>query len=618
MTRRSVPAARCGAVAVVALLVASEPALAQRRPPPEFTQQYIYVANFWVAGKTTPSLTRADMRFGRRVGDDIRDKLDDLVNKREAKVIGGSYIRQSMEVSSVSPDTALSIRDIRQHGEFFRADELVVGVVTRVDGGVRLDASLVLWRDLRIRQPMPPVTNSRLDRAVEQMARQIAAARVQLKFQRRCENALREGSGTRSIQAAREGIAAYPRAALARTCLVWALRGSGAPANQILDDALALLEIDPVAPHALEAAAVSYDTLKQRAPAADMWLRLAATDSTNLELIERVVWVMAEGGNSRRAEPLIVRVSDEYPDNLRLTRQKWRVANDNRSWPLAVAAGETLLQKDDEAKADSMFFLRLATAYRANGQIFKAVELVARGVATFPKDPRLYALYTQFVKAEADTAIGRGLMLHPMSAELLALNAKDLRLKGRSAEALDASRKAVELDSTIAQGRLMVAQGEIELGRPDSALVTLKRAVVSGEDSNAVAQFALSKGNTLFRAANVTKARADLQLAMRFLAFADSLRPTPQTKFLLGAAALNVAQSALTDAPKITLREESCIVSQLGADTIPLARASLEAGVDVSPEATRQYLEYLDVISPFAEKQIAAFCTSPPPGRKGL
>ena len=216
------------------------------------------------------------------------------------------------------------------------------------------------------------------------------------------------------------------------------------------------------------------------------------------------------------------------------------------------------------------------------------------------------------MKEEADTVIGRGIALYPNSAELLALNAKDLRAKGKVAEALDASKKAVALDSTIAQGRLMVAQAEIDLGRPDSALVTLRHAVSAGEDKSAVAQFTLSKGNVLFRAANGTKSRADFQLAMRFLSFADSLKSTPQTKFLLGAAALSVAQTALTDAPKIMIREESCVVSQIGADTIPIARASLEAGQDVSPEATKQFLEYLDQISPYADKQIAAFCTAVP------
>jgi len=521
-------AARWGVAALVPLMLAAPSAFAQRRRAPEFTQQGILVVNFWVTGKETPSVARADMRFGRKAGDAVRDRLAHLVNKKEAKVFDGRDIHESMVRSALSADTALSIPELRQQGEFFRADEIVLGTVTRSSNAIKLEANLVLWRDTRMRQTILPVTSNTLDRAAEQLALRLNNARLQLKFQRRCENFLREGQGDRAIQAARDGIAAYGRAVLARTCLVMALRATGASAADVLQEAQGALAIDSEAPLILEAAAEALDTLRRRDEAAEMWLRLAATDSTNLELVERVVWSMAEGGNSRRAEPLIVRVSDRYPDHIPLVRQKWRVANDNRHWPLAVASGEKLLASDSAARADSLFYLRLATAYRANAQIFRAVETVARGVATFPNDARLYALYTQFVKEEADTVISRGIAMYPNSAELLALSAKDLRAKGKAAAALDASKKAVQLDSTIAQGRLMVAQAEIDLGRPDSALVTLRHAVAGGEDKNAVAQFALSKGNVLFRAANGTKTRADFQLAMRFLAFSDSLKPTPQ------------------------------------------------------------------------------------------
>src|SRR5262249_52278768 len=149
-------------------------------------------------------------------------------------------------------------------------------------------------------------------------------------------------------------------------------------------------------------------------------------------------------------------------------------------WPLAVATGEALMENDEAARHDSVFYQRLATAYRMNGQPYKSVETVAKGVAAFPGDPRLYALYTQFIREEADTAIGRGITLFPGSGDLAALQAKDLRAKGKVAEALDASKRAVQLDSTLAQGRLLIAQGEMELGRPDSALVTLRRAVAAG------------------------------------------------------------------------------------------------------------------------------------------
>ena len=595
------------------LLCAATTLEAQRRQ--EFTQQFLLVSNFRVGDSSVPSRDKNDLKFGREAGDEVRDRLEDLVAKREVKIISGYELREAMIRAGYSGDDPHDLEIVRQQGEVFRADEIVMGTAKRLPNNqVRLEASLVLYRDIRMRQPIAGVTANGLDRAAELLARRIHEARVQLAHQRRCENSLRDGQGTRAVQHARAGITAYPTGVLARTCLIWTLRAMNASAAQVLDESKEILELDPGAFHAIEAAASSLDSLKRRDEAATMWLRLYATDSTNLELAERVVWSLAEGGNSRRAEPLIVKLSDANPDNMRLLRQKWRIANDNRNWSLAVKSGERLLASDPEAATDSIFFQRLATAYRANGQPFKAMELVARGVSTFPGDARLYAIYTQFVKEETDSVLPRGLTLFPNNAALLALNAKELRAKGQLAEALDASKRAVELDSTITQGRLLIAQAEMELGRPDSALLTLTRAVAAGEDRGTIAQFALSKGNALLRAANGTDVRADFQLAMRFLAFADTLKPTPQTKFVLGAAALKVAQTALTDAPKLASKDESCAVSRVGYETIPLARSSLEGGVEISADATKQFLEYLDQLAPYADKQLAAFCPASPPG----
>lgn len=590
---------------------------AQRRAPLEFTQQGVYVSNF-ASLAPTGSTAKPDPRLGRRAGDAVREWLDDVVNKRETKIINGYDIRDALIRAGYPADQVFTNEELHQQGRYFRIDEIVVGSVTRLPRGVRVDATLMLYRDMTMRQPLGPVTANDVDAAARTVARRLEEARVQLKFQRRCENALRDGYGLLAIQHAREGVAAYPKGALARTCLVMALASTGGQAQEVLDESLRVLEVDPISARALEAAASALDKLGRRSDAADMWLRLAATDSNNVELAERVVWAMAEHGNSRRAEPLIVKVSNAHPGNLKLARQKWRIANDNRNWPLAVETGESLMANDAEARGDSIFYLRLATAYRMHGQPFRSVEIVARGVATFPGDARLYALYTQFVKEEADTAISRGIALYPGSAELAALHAKDLRTKGKVAEALDASKRAVQLDSTIAQGRLLVAQGEMELGRPDSALAALQQAATAGEDASTVAQFALSKGSSLFRAANGTKARADFMLAMRFLSFADSLKSTMQTKFMLGAAALGVAQAALTDAPKVTVKEESCALAQQGSNAIPVARASLEVSRDVSPDAVKQFLDYLDVMLPVADKQVAVFCAvaSTPPSRQ--
>ena len=593
------------AIATAAVLLGAAPAMAtaQRKPSQEFTRQVLLISNFRVD-------SGADLRLARRIADAVRSRTDKLSDSKEVDVVSGGDIRLELTKASFPTDSALSRNELRILGNKFRTDEYLVGTVERSGTGLRVRSELVLARDERLIQPLPVATGTDTDRIAEQIARAIVSLRVQLPHHRRCENHLREGRGADAVRAAREGVALAPRGTLVRTCLVMALRSTGVPAGTLLEEARAILAVNPQSPQALEAAAVALDTLKRRNEAADMWLRLVATDSTNPALIERVVWALAFGGNSAKAEPLIVEASERYPDNLPLLRQRWHVLAENRRWPGAIEAAELVLAKDTSVVRDSTFFLKLATAYRAHGQPYKSIETASRGVALFPGDARLYSLYTQFVRAEADTVIPRGLALFPRSAELLALNAQLLRSRGKVAESLEASKLAVSIDSTLRQGELMIAQAEIELGRPDSALTALHRAVARGEDSALVAQFALSKGNALSKAANGTKSREDFRIAIRFLAFADSVRPSVQAKFLIGTAAFSIAQSALADAPAATDRIQSCELARMGAESLPVAMSGIGAGQEVAPDAARQYLDYLGKLQPYVDKQLEVFCAS--------
>ena len=592
------------AVAGGLLLAAPGTARAQRRPAQEFTRQELLITNFNVD-------SGADLRLARRVADAVRSRTDKLSDNKELHVISGSDIRLELTKASFPTDSALSRPDLRIFGSKFRADEFLVATVERAPGGVRVKSQLVLVRDERFIQPLPVVSGKEPDRIADQIAKSVIALRAQLRHERRCENHLRDGRATEAVRAAREGIALVPRGTLVRICLVLALRSTAVPAATLLEEARAVLALHAESAHALEAAAIALDSLRRRDEAADMWLRLVATDSNNVALIERVVWSLAFGGNSRRAEPLIMRASEDHPENLQLLHQRWHVLSENKRWPGAIVAGELMLAKDPTVLRDSTFFLKLATAYRANAQPFKSIEAASRGVALFPGDARLYALYTQFVRAEADTVIPRGLALFPRSGELAALNAQLLRSRGKVAESLEASRMAIELDSTLKQVDLLIAQAEMELGRPDSALASLRRALARGEDSATVAQFALSKGNAISRAANGTKSRDDFRLAMRFLAFADSVRPSVQAKFLMGAAAFSVAQSALSDAPGAPDKAQSCVLARLGAETLPVAVSGIEAGQEVAPDAARQYLEYLGKLQPYLDRQLEVFCIPP-------
>ena len=380
------------------------------------------------------------------------------------------------------------------------------------------------------------------------------------------------------------------------------------PPATVLAEAQAILAIDSVNPHALEAAGAALDSLRRRDEAATHWLRLAATDTGNVELSVRVGYALLDGGNTKRAEPFLTDLFERHPEDIRVLQQKWRAAYENKSWPVAIASGELLIARDSVARGDSSFYLKLGVAYHSQNLPFKAIETLAHGVASFPKDARLYSLYTQYIKAEADTVVPRGLALFPQSADLLALNAKELRAKGKIAESLNATKQALALDTSMAQGQLMIAQLEIELGRPDSALVALHAALVHGEDSALVAAFALSKGNALYRAANGTKTSADFGVSLRMLAFADSVRSTDQARFLIGAAALGTAQSALTEAAKLADKASSCRLARMATDLIPMARTGLRAGETMYAEAAKQSLDYLDQLDPFAQQQLKAVC----------
>lgn len=575
----------------------------------EFTRQGLLIVNF-------EARAGADAKLGRRAAGAVRSRVSKLVNGRDADVLDGSVIDTRMVRSGFDPGAAFTVATVRAVSQFMRADEYLWAWIANGPTGTTLGGELVMIRDERLRQVLAPVSARTLDSAAALFARSIASARTQLVPTRRCENALRAGEGAKALAAARDGVAGYARSVIARTCLVWAQRSTRTPATEILGTAREILAIDSTSVHALEAAALALDSLHRREESATYWLRLGASDTSNIDLAVRVSYALLDGGSSQSAEPFITRVAAAHPDDLRLQQLKWRSAYENKHWVSAIQSAERLLTQDSLTRADSAFYLRLGIAYQANRQPFKAVEILARGVSSFPSDARLYSLYSQYIRAEADTVIPRGLALFPRSADLLAMNAKVLRERGKVEASLASTKLAVALDSSIRQGHLLIAHMELQLSRPDSALQALHTGLSRGEDSSLVAQFALAEGNTMYRAASGTKVLADYRHALGFLAFADSVRPSPQAKFLTGATALAIAQSVITTAGQDADRTAACRQVREGTELIPLSRTGLEAGRELYAEPARQSLEYLDKLDVYAQQQVRALCEPPTLGRE--
>lgn len=578
---------------------------AQGKPVQEFTRQGLLIVNFAPHAGANPKL-------GKKAGEEVRSRVTRLTNKKESEIIDGGEIEFRMIRSGFDPDTTFTIADVRAVGQLMRADEFLWAWVSNGPAGPTLGGELVMFRDEKLRQVIAPVTARNLDSAATLFAKSVVAARTQLVPNRRCENSLREGDGQKALAHAREGVAGYPRSVIARTCLMWAQRVTKYPAAEVLKTAREILAIDSTSVPAIENAAIALDTLHRREEAAPYWLRLAASDTTNVDLAIRVAYALLDGGNSKVAEPFITKMSAANPDELRIHQLKWRIAYENKSWASAIQSAEVLMKFDSVAKADSGFFLRVGQAYQAHKKPYKAIEVLARALGDFPKDARLYSLYTQYIKAEADTVIPRGLALFPRSADLLALNARDLRGKGKVEESLKATKMAISIDSTMRQGYLQIAQLELQMKRPDSAIVALHKGLAGGEDSTLVGQFALAEGQTLYRAAATTRALPDYKNALNLLMFADSVKPSPQSKLLMGATILAVAQSIITSPAVDADKAAGCKRIREGADIIPLGKSSLEAGSEVSPESAKQSLEYLGKLDEYAQQQIKNLCTEPP------
>jgi len=132
----------------------------------------------------------------------------------------------------------------------------------------------------------------------------------------------------------------------------------------------------------------------------------------------------------------------------------------------------------------------------------------------------------------------------------------------------------------------------------------MQEATKHGEDSTTVAQFALARGNSLYKAATGTQKREDFQRAIKYLELAEHIAPSPQAKFLLGASALSVSQSAATEAPTA----KSCELTKLADSSLTDAEINLVAGGSVAPDAAKTYLDYVAKLRPYIADQLKALC----------
>ena len=520
-----------------------------------------------------PTLQSSDKELGGQAAEAIRNQLQKQTNVRDLVVVPKADIVNSLTSSGYSPTEALAPGDAKALATLVRAPQYLDGVVTKTPAGFKIDSRLIISRDMNRGQVLPSAQAAKLDDAASQVAKSIKDARRQLAGEEACHNAVAQGKYQEGVAAARSAMAGYPTANIAAACLVDAYAGL-----KMDDSVIAISEriraSDPRNTIALRRLAEAYQTRNDTTNELKVLGALAAADPTNIKMVQDVVASFGQLGHAQDAVPLVRDLVQSNPGDPELLKLAWVVYLNAKDYQDAVNTG-TELVRVDTAAATADYFARLAGAYSAMGQKQKASETAARGFAKFPGDPNLQLF-----------------------------NAQALYQSGQLQMALDAAKKAVAANPKNAPGYFLLATVQDSLNQYDDLYNTIQTAKSNGVDPGTLAQLALKQGSDAYKAGQASKDRADFQRAIKFLQQSDGLQTSADAKFLLGASAFSLGQSATTDA----IDKKSCDLARTARDAFNLASINLPAGGQKYPNEAAQLMTAIPQFTPAVDSEIKRFC----------
>jgi len=529
--------------------------------------------------------TAAPGNSGVQAADALRGRLSGDVPYKQLWQIPNTEINAVLEASGYRKDEPLSSNDARELGRQLRADEFVQGSVRREGEAWRMEATLHLVRDPSLAQPLTIATAGKAGDAAKLLSAELVEARKQLVPERNCVSAARDKNWDKAMASAKEGIALFPKATIARTCLLNALFETKAPDEAQLAMAEEILAIDARSRRALSIAGDIYRRRNLATPNDSVnankmiqaYTGLIAADPTNTRLVEDVTKAIAGAGNPGVALPIIRKAVEENPGDAALMRTQFLVELAARETKAALITGEALVALDT-AMADSSHFFRMSAAYAADSQPAKAAEEIAKGVAKFPEN-----------------------------ASLLVVSAQAQRAAGQTQQAVETLKKALLLDANVERGQLQLAQLYGELKQPDSAYAALLLAD-KGADSVLVGDVALDLGNKAQRELKAESVETDYASIIKYLTLADinatSLERKQQAKFLVGAVSLRHGQALL----KVGGETRNCAMVKQASEQLAIAQVNVPAGGRFNPQIAGQYMQALGQLLPIAVQAEKAVC----------
>jgi tetratricopeptide (TPR) repeat protein len=520
-----------------------------------------------------PTLQSSDKDLGVQAAEAIRNQLTKQTNIRDLVVVPKADINNSLQSSGYPTNDALAPSDAKALATLVRAPQYLEGTVTKTPAGYKIDSRLIISRDMTKGQALPSAQGAKLDDAANQVAKAIKDARRQLPAEEQCHNNVAQGKYQEAVAAARQGLNGYPTANIVGVCLAEAYN-----ALKMQDSVVAVSERvasnDPRNIPALRMLAEAYRARNDTTKRLEVLGRLAAADPTNIRLLQDVVNEYAAMGHAQQAVPLVRDLLQNNPGDPQLLNLAWLVYLNAKDYQGAIDVGNELVRVDTAASTAD-YYTRLAAAYSALGQSQKASEAAALGARKFPNDPNL-------------SLIG----------------ANSLYKAGQLPAALEAAKRAVAANPKNPQGYYLLATIQGGLNQYDDIANTLNQAKLNGADPTALSQLALQQGSNAYKAGQGSKDRADFQRAIKFLQLSDQLQSSADAKFLLGASAFSLGQSATIDANE----KRSCDLARMARDAFNLASMNLPAGGQKYPNEAAQLMTAIPQFTPAVDNEVKRFC----------
>lgn len=529
-----------------------------------------------------------DKELGAKVADMLRDRIQDKYSTKKGYVLPTKDVASTLEQSGFPPSDTLPPSEEKSLANLLHADVYVTGTVLQTGRNYRVDARMVLSRDNQYGQPLPVQQKEDLGDALEDVSKSVRDAIKQLEGENVCRSKAYDGKNAEAIAAARKAIAEYPTSTLARLCIANIDYGFYAKATNHVDSlrfadstlavALQVLNIDSLSIPALKFATELYkvrgDSARSRASA----LMLIKADPSDTKMIDQVINELASTGHAAEAIPLVKDMLDRNPGDPSSMHTAFSVYYAAEDYTDLLALGPELVRVDTVA-ADSTYFIRMAYAQMQLKAPQKAAELMAQATAKYPANAEFWIMYYRY-----------------------------LNDAGQTQQALEALKKAAELDPT--HDLIQLAGFYARQNQSDSVYAILDKmsglSTLDAETKSRASQFALSQASQASKAAVTSKALTDYDRAIKFAKLSDKLQASDVAKFIGGGAVLAVLQIQLQE----NVTGKSCAVAQSAKDYMNYGQTAL-SGIPADSQwgdQAKRYLGFLGQFTPSLSAQLKQFC----------